>query len=138
MTQGLQINGVVIYVRDLDKSVRFYRELLGLESFDSSPTAALLGTAEGTYLVLRGTGSAASHPLGGIGLQWVVWSLPTKHDLDRCEQILRQQSAYRETRADANLTTIEGHDPDDLTVLLVYSDGSDAAMRELPARIYAW
>jgi catechol-2,3-dioxygenase len=138
MTQGLQISGVVIYVQDLDRSVRFYRELLGLESFDTSATAALLGTKDGTYLVLRGTGSAAAHPLGGIGLQWVVWSLPTKQDLDRCEQILRQQSAYRESRSDANLTTVEGRDPDDLTVLLVYADGSDAAMRELPARIYAW
>jgi catechol-2,3-dioxygenase len=137
MTQGLQISGVVVYVRDLDRSVRFYRELLGLESFDTSATAALLGAGDGPYLILRGTGSAASHPLGGIGLQWVVWSLPTKQDLDRCEQILRQQSAYRETRADADLTTIEGRDPDDLTVLLVHS-GSEAAMRELPARIYAW
>lgn len=138
MTQGLQISGVVIYVQDLDRSVRFYRELLGLESLDSSATAALLGSGNGTYLILRSTGSASSHPLGGIGVQWVVWNLPTRQDLDRCEQILRQQSAYRETRADANLTTLEGRDPDDLTVLLVHGDGSEAAMRQLPARIYAW
>jgi catechol-2,3-dioxygenase len=138
MAEDLRLTGVVVYVRDLDKSVSFYRELLKLEVCDSAPTAALLCTADGPELILRATGQASSHPLGQLGVQYVVWALPSRDELDRCERVLRDRSAYRDTRVTEKTTLVEGHDPDDIVVMLTYTEGNGHPPRELSARIYAW
>jgi catechol-2,3-dioxygenase len=136
MAQELRLTGVVIFVRDLEKSVSFYREVLQLELADSDPTAALLCAPDGTELILRATGMGSSHPLGQLGVQYVVWALPSREELDRCERVLRQRSAYRETRVAESTTLVEGHDPDDLVLMVMYSDGAPPP-RKLSARIYA-
>jgi catechol-2,3-dioxygenase len=138
MVQGPRLVGVVIYVRDLDRSVSFYRDLLELEVIDSSPTAALLAVRDGSHLVLRATGGSSPRPLGAIGLQYVTWMMPSQADLDRAETLLKNRSAYVETRTIGSTTSVEGHDPDDLTVVLAYSKDDQLPLRELPSRIYAW
>lgn len=136
MAEGLRLTGAVQYVRDLDRSVKFYTELLEMEVTDSSATAALLTRPDGVHLVLRATGQSG-HPLGAVGVQYVVWEQPSEQALDHCEQLLRERSAFRERRTDGAVTSVEGHDPDDLVVILRYS-ADPAALRKLPARIYAW
>jgi catechol-2,3-dioxygenase len=138
MAEDLRLTGVVLYVRDLGKSMAFYRELLKLDVCDSTPTAALLCTGDGPELILRAVGQASSHPLGQLGVQYVVWSLPSRDELDRCEQLLRQRSAYRDTRVTEKTTLLEGHDPDDIVVMLTYTEGNGQPPRELSSRIYAW
>jgi catechol-2,3-dioxygenase len=138
MVQGPRLIGVVVYVRDLDRSVTFYRELLGLEVIDSSPTAALLACGDGCHLVLRATGAGSPRALGAIGLQYVTWMMPSRDDLDRAETLLKNRSAYVETRTNGSTRSVEGHDPDDLTVVLAYSTDNQMPLRELPSRIYAW
>jgi catechol-2,3-dioxygenase len=138
MAEAIRLSGAIMFVRNLDRSVTFYRELLGLQVADSSPTAALLLNDDGSQLVLRAFGQNATHALGSIGPQYLTWTAASKDDLDRLAGILRQHSAYRETRSDGEITVVEGRDPDDLTVMLVYSGPEMAPMRRLPARIYAW
>lgn len=127
-----------MFVRNLDKSVTFYRELLRLEVTDHSPTAALLVNGDGSQLVLRAFGQNATHALGSIGPQYLIWNTSSKDDLDQLAETLRRHSAYRETRTDGDITVVEGRDPDDLVVMLVYSGPTMAPMRRLTARIYAW
>jgi catechol-2,3-dioxygenase len=138
MAEGVRLTAAVIFVRDLDKSVSFYRELLDLEVADSSTTAALLHSADGWQLVLRAFGENAPHSLGSIGVQYLSWSTATKADLDRRTDILRRRSAYRQTRTDRDITVVEGKDPDDLPVMIVYAGAGGQPMSQLPARIYAW
>jgi catechol-2,3-dioxygenase len=138
MAEGIRLRAAVIFVRDLDRSVAFYRELLDLEVVDSSPTAALLRSAGGWELVLRSFGHNAQRALASIGVQYLSWSTASKADLDRRTEMLRQRSAYRETRTDEDITVVEGRDPDDLPIMIVHAGGDDGPMRELPARIYAW
>jgi catechol-2,3-dioxygenase len=138
MVQGPRLSGVVIFVRHLDRSVSFYRDLLGLEVIDSSPTAALLAVRDGCHLVLRATGGSSPRPLGAIGLQYVTWMMPSRDELDRAETLLRSRSAYVQTQTVGSTTSVEGHDPDDLTVVLAWSKDDQLPLRELPSRIYAW
>jgi catechol 2,3-dioxygenase-like lactoylglutathione lyase family enzyme len=138
MAEGIRLSAAIIFVRNLDTSVAFYRELLDLEVVDSSPTAALLGSAEGTQLVLRAFGDNAAHSLGSIGVQYVTWSTASRADLDHRAEVLRRRSAYRETRTDGDIAAIEGRDPDDLPVIIVYAGDGRPPMRKLPTRIYAW
>jgi len=138
MAEGIRLSGAVMFVRNLDRSVTFYRELLGLEVTDTSPTAALLVNEDGTHLVLRAFGQNAPHALGSIGPQYLTWHTASKADLDQLTDKLRRHSAYRETRTEGAITVVEGRDPDDLVVMLIYAGPGRPPMHRLPARIYAW
>ncbi len=138
MADGIRLSGAVMFVRNLDRSLIFYRELLGLQVTDRSSTAALLVNHDGSQLVLRAFGQNAPHALGSIGPQYLTWTTSSKDDLDQLAETLRRHSAYRETRTDGEVTVVEGRDPDDLVVMLIYAGPGSAPMPRLPARIYAW
>ena len=138
MTDGPRLGSVVTFVSDLDRSVRFYTELLGLDVADRSPTAALLRSAEGSQLILRSMGGDAPHALGSIGIQYAVWTAAGEQDLRRCEQLLKDRGAYTQTRTGASATAVEGHDPDGLVVVITYPGPDRAPLHELPVRIYGW
>lgn len=138
MAQGARIAGAVIFVRDLDRSVRYYEELLTLETTDRTPTAALLTSPEGMPLILRAMGQGAEHALGGLGVQYVVWTAAGEDDLRRCEAVLKGHAGYRGTNTSNGITSVEGTDPDGIAVIVIYPGPDQVPLRELPARIYAW
>ena len=78
MADGVRLGSAVTFVQDLDRSMSFYTEVLGLEEADRSTTAALLISASGAQLILRAMGPDAAHPLGGVGVQYVVWTAPAR------------------------------------------------------------
>ena len=94
MAREARLSSVVTFVQELDRSVGFYTEVLGLDVADRDTTAALLVSETGTELILRAMGDNAPHPLGGVGVQYVVWTAADRDDLDRCEQVLKQRQAY--------------------------------------------
>ena len=140
MADGARLASAVMFVRDLDRSVRFYAELLGLDIADRSPTAALLVSPAGAHLILRAMGRSAMHVLGGTGVQYVAWVVSTAADLARCEEVLKAHSAYSQTRGEDGVSTVEGRDPDGVVVLLQYPGPEDVPLRDLHlcTRIYAW
>jgi catechol 2,3-dioxygenase-like lactoylglutathione lyase family enzyme len=138
MAHGARLGSVVMFVHDLDRSVNFYTETLGLEVADRSPTAALLSNAEGTQLVLRAMGMGADRALGSVGVQYVVWTAAGKQDLERCERVLRGRGAHRETRSHGEVSVVEGRDPDDIVLIITYPGPDQVPLHELPPRIYGW
>jgi catechol 2,3-dioxygenase-like lactoylglutathione lyase family enzyme len=137
MGTDARLGSVVMFVRDLDRSVDFYTAVLGVQVVDRSPTAALLSSPT-TQLVLRAMGDNAAHPLGGVGVQYVVWTADSQADLDQSEQVLKDRSAHRSTRSVDGHTVVEGRDPDDLVVVVSYPGPDVSPLRKLPARIYGW
>jgi catechol 2,3-dioxygenase-like lactoylglutathione lyase family enzyme len=138
MADGVRLGSAVMFVQDLDRSMSFYTEVLALEEADRSATAALLVSASGAQLILRAMGPGAAHPLGGVGVQYVVWTAAGPADLDRSERALKSHSAHEQTRSSAGVTVVEGRDPDDIPVLIVYPGPDQAPLHELPVRIYGW
>ena len=138
MPQGARLSSVVMFVRDLDRSVRFYTGILGLVVADRSTTAALLSNATGTQLVLRAMGRGADRALGSVGVQYVVWTAAGKEELERCERVLRERGAHRETRTHGEVAVVEGRDPDDIVLMVLYPGPDQLPLRELPVRIYGW
>ena len=137
MGTDARLGSVVMFVRELDRSVEFYTDVLGLTVVDRSPTAALLSSPT-TQLVLRSMGDNAAHPLGAVGLQYAVWTAASQAGLDQSEQALKHRAAHRSTRSDEGQTVVEGRDPDDIPVLIVYPGPDQAPLHELPVRIYGW
>jgi catechol 2,3-dioxygenase-like lactoylglutathione lyase family enzyme len=138
MARGPRIDSVVMFVHELDRSVTFYLEVLGLQIADRSSTAALLISASGAQLILRAMGANAPHALGSVGPQYVIWTAAGEDDLSRCEQALKARSAHTETRSSAEVTAVEGRDPDGLVVLVVHPGPDQAPLHELPVRIYGY
>jgi catechol 2,3-dioxygenase-like lactoylglutathione lyase family enzyme len=132
-----RLGSVVIFVQELDRSVAFYAGVLGLSVTDRSPTAALLSSPS-AQLVLRAMGGNAPHPLGAVGVQYVVWAADSPADLEKCEQALKERAAHRGTRAADGHTVVEGRDPDDVVVVIGYPGPDEAPLRSLPARVYGW
>jgi len=137
MAHGARLGTAIMFVQDLARSVSFYREVLALEVADRSPTAALL-EGDGSQLILRSMGSGAVHALGGVGVQYVIWTAADEADLDRCERALKDLSAYRDSRVSGQVRLIEGRDPDDIVVMVLYPGPDRVPMHELPVRIYGW
>jgi catechol 2,3-dioxygenase-like lactoylglutathione lyase family enzyme len=138
MTHGARIDSAVMFVQDLDRSVSFYTEVLGLEVTDQSSTAALLTGAGGSHLIIRAMGAGAVHALGGVGVQYLIWTAAGKEDLDRAEQTLKDRSAHVDTRRSGPVTAVEGRDPDDIVVMVSYPGSDQEPLQKLPSRIYGW
>jgi catechol 2,3-dioxygenase-like lactoylglutathione lyase family enzyme len=138
MAHGPRLASVVTFVQNLDRSVNFYRAVLALEVTDRSPTAALLVSSGESHLILRSMGPGAVHTLGGVGVQYVIWAAADEEDLDRCERVLKELSAHRDSREDGAVRAVEGRDPDDIVVVVIYPGPDRMPMHELPVRIYGW
>jgi len=138
MAHGARLDSVVMFVRDLDRSVSFYSDVLNLHVADRSATAALLIGAKRSQLILRAMGRGAEHALGGVGVQYVIWTADDADDLARCEKVLKHRSAWRDSRTTEHVTAVEGRDPDDIVVMITYPGPDQAPLHELPVRIYGW
>jgi catechol 2,3-dioxygenase-like lactoylglutathione lyase family enzyme len=138
MAHGARLDSVVMFVHDLDRSVSFYSDVLNLHVADRSATAALLIGAKRSQLILRAMGRGAEHALGGVGVQYVIWTADDADDLARCEKVLKDRSAWRDSRTTEHVTAVEGRDPDDIVVMITYPGPDQAPLHELPVRIYGW
>jgi catechol 2,3-dioxygenase-like lactoylglutathione lyase family enzyme len=138
MAHGARLDSVVMFVHDLDRSVSFYSDVLDLHVADRSATAALLIGAKRSQLILRAMGRGAEHALGGVGVQYVIWTADDADDLARCEKVLKDRSAWRDSRTTEHVTAVEGRDPDDIVVMITYPGPDQAPLHELPVRIYGW
>lgn len=136
---GPRLASVVVFVRDLDQSVDFYRELLLMTETVRTATAALLVGAGDAQLYLRVMGPGGEHPLGAIGVQYVIWTADGPRDLARCERVLKRRAAHVSSRdSDDGVRMIEGRDPDGLPVVISHPGPQGAARHDIMARIYAW
>lgn len=138
MAHGARLDSVVMFVHDLDRSVSFYSDVLNLHVADRSATAALLIGAKRSQLILRAMGRGAEHALGSVGVQYVIWTADDADDLARCEKVLKDRSAWRDSRTTEHVTAVEGRDPDDIAVMITYPGPDQAPLHELPVRIYGW
>lgn len=134
----LTLASAVMFVADLDQSVRFYQELLGLDVTVRDEDAALLVNPDGYQLYLRSMGNRVQHPLGAIGIQYLIWTAESEEDLERCEQVLKAQSSQVTRTSVDGFTMLEGRGPDSVPVVVTYPGPHQAPRHEIVQRIYAW
>lgn len=134
----LQLSSAVIFVREIARSLLFYRELLGWEVTLEDETAALLVNTDGYELYLRSMGKEATHSLGNIGVQYIIWTALDEDDLRRCKEVLRKNSRQVTQRTAGMCTVVEGTDPDDVPVLVTYPGPAQVSRHKIFERIYQW
>jgi catechol 2,3-dioxygenase-like lactoylglutathione lyase family enzyme len=134
----LRLASAVMFVAELERSVTFYRELLGLDVTVHGDDAALLAHPDGYQLYLRRIGHRAAHPTGPIGIQYLIWTAQNEGDLERCERVLKAQSPNVTRSTTDGFTVIEGRGPDDVPVIVTYPGPDQAPRHEILERIYHW
>jgi catechol 2,3-dioxygenase-like lactoylglutathione lyase family enzyme len=139
----LEITGiysVAVQVRDLDRSLAFYRDLLGLRLQQREGELAHLHGYGRTApsLVLLEVGEHATRVSREPGLVRVAWRVDKQADLDVAEQLLKQKGLDCVRRREEGLAILETRDPDRTHVLLVWLSDEVAADNSLPPRLYGW
>ena len=118
-----RLNHAVLYVRDVGRSVAFYRDVLGFELVAQMPAdarAAFLRAPASTNdhdLGLFGVGeTAADSPAGrgSVGLYHLAWEVETLRDLETLTDRLAEAGALVGASDHGTTKSLYGHDPDGL------------------------
>jgi catechol-2,3-dioxygenase len=94
-----RLNHAVLYVRDVDESVAFYRDVLGFRTVVAMPRAAFLqapGSSNDHDLGLFEIGAAAGPSAAGrstVGLYHLAWEVDTLAELARISDALSRAGA---------------------------------------------
>ena len=126
-----------LQVSDLERSLSFYRDGLGLEAEWNDGTLAVLrspGTATHT-LVLREVGDGAERRLGEVGVTRLAWQMTDPADLDDAEERLSQHAVRHQRLREGDADRIVMRDPDGLSVILFHA-GEPTPTGKTPSSLY--
>ena len=119
-----RLNHAVLYVRNVERSVAFYTDVLGFRVLDVLPEgfrgAAFLQAPGSTNdhdlgLFEIGAGAEASPAGGGaVGLYHLAWEVDTLAELERLSQRLSEAGALVGSSDHGTTKSLYGQDPDGL------------------------
>jgi catechol-2,3-dioxygenase len=111
-----RLNHAVLFVRDLDRAVDFYRRAFGFEVISETTGKAAFLRADGSAnhhdLGLFASPSSARPPLGTPGLYHLAWEVPTIEDLAAARATLVEFSALIGESDHGATKSLYGKDPD--------------------------
>lgn len=116
-----RLNHAVLYVRDVDRSAAFYRDVLGFRTVVEMPGRAAFLQAEGSTndhdlgLFAMGTGAGPSEAgRRTVGLYHLAWEVDTLAELARIRDALVRAGALVGASDHATTKALYAQDPDGL------------------------
>jgi catechol-2,3-dioxygenase len=116
-----RLNHAVLYVRDVDRSAAFYRDVLGFRTVHEMSGRAVFLQAEGSTndhdlgLFAIGTGAGPSGAgRGTVGLYHLAWEVDTLAELARIRDALLQAGALVGASDHSTTKALYAQDPDGL------------------------
>lgn len=131
-----RLNHAVLYVRDVDRSVAFYTDVLGFTVVHRRPAAAFLRAAESDNdhdLGLFGVRGGGPKPGSGVGLYHLAWSVGTLPELAAFEKKLTDVGALVGSSDHAVSKSLYGKDPDGLEFEVSWFVPRDLITEEMAA-----
>lgn len=113
----VRLNHAVLFVAELERSERFYRDIFGMEVTAREPranAAFLRLPRSGNHhdLGLFGIGNGSGPKRRGLGLYHLAWQLDTIDELAEARDALRDAGAYTGESSHGATKSIYGADPD--------------------------
>ncbi len=122
-----RLNHAVLYVRDVERSVAFYADVLGFTQVMSIPgKAAFLRAPDSTNdhdlgLFAIGAGAGASQAgRSTVGLYHLAWEVRTLNELEEHAQRLAEAGALGGASDHGTTKSLYAHDPDGLEFEVVW------------------
>jgi catechol-2,3-dioxygenase len=151
---AVRLNHAVLFVADLERSIRFYSKAFGMTVMAREPRASaafLRLPRSGNHhdLGLFGVG-APSHPrgTGALGLYHLAWQVDTIEELEQARLTLANLDAYTGESSHGATKSVYGKDPDgnEFEVMWMlpkaqWGDFAEAAPTErldLPGEVAQW
>jgi catechol-2,3-dioxygenase len=121
-----RLNHAVLYVRDLDRSVAFYRDVLGMEEVarERGMMAFLRARGHDNHhdLALMAVGAPAAQPApGSVGLYHLAWEVATIEDLAAAISTLTEHNALTGMSDHGVSKSLYGQDPDGIEFEIMWS-----------------
>ena len=113
-----RLNHAVLYVRDVNRSVAFYSEVLGFRQVMGMGGAAFLqaeGSSNDHDLGLFQVGAEAGDTRAGrgtVGLYHLAWEVDTLAELQRISGVLTERGALVGASDHGSTKALYAHDPD--------------------------
>jgi catechol-2,3-dioxygenase len=111
-----RLNHAVLYVRDVERSLDFYKRAFGFEEIGREGPMAFLraaGSSNHHDLALFAVGSQAPQPpRGSVGLYHLAWEVPTINDLAKAAEVLAGFDALTGMSDHGATKSLYGRDPD--------------------------
>ncbi|HET6816038.1 MAG TPA: VOC family protein [Mycobacteriales bacterium] len=139
-----RLNHAVLYVRDLEETVRFYRDVLGFHRIEEMTPDGFQGAA-----FMRAPGSTNDHDLGlfeigpaagpsgagrsTVGLYHLAWEVDTLDELERTGVLLSEAGALVGASDHGTTKSLYGRDPNGIEFEIVWiipADLLDDAARD--------
>jgi catechol-2,3-dioxygenase len=117
----VNFQGVVTNVADLDRSIEFYREVLGFTVLSQEEQLAALsapGSETPQVVVLRALGSSRVGGARHIGVRAVVLEVDSPDQLAEIAKKLESRKLLDGRREHSDWTAVVGRDPDGVAVVL--------------------
>jgi len=137
MSGDLKLSAAVVFVHELERSAEFYRDVLKLETEVAAEGAVVLTTPAGDHVVLRAL-PMAQRLTGNVGVQYLIWTARDADDLARVEEALKARGAFVSATAEQGIKVVEGRDPDNVPLLVIFPPSPAAGLTAVPARIYGY
>lgn len=137
MEHPARITSSVVFVSDLDRSVEFYRDVFSCDLAIQARGAALLLARGGFQIYLIARGSRAEHPSGGIGVQYLIWTVDSQQDLEESSARLSNQGRRTDTFTSGGVTFVASRDPDGIRILITHPSPEDLPRSVVDIHLYA-
>jgi len=119
----VNFNGVVMNVADLNRSIDFYRQVLGFTLLSQEEQLAVIGASgsdRSQAIVLRAFGKSPLVGAGHIGLRGFILEAESADQLDRFESELESRRLLITRREHSEWTAVVGRDPEGVAVVLTW------------------
>jgi hypothetical protein len=120
MSYEARITSSVVFVREVSRSVDYYREVFSCAVSIQNPHSALVITRAGFQIYLIAKGDRATHAMGGIGVQAMIWSVGSAAELDELEQVMNDRGQHTYSRTTNGIRFLTSHDPDGIRILVAH------------------
>ncbi len=127
----IRLNHAVLFVADLERSERFYRDVFGMEVIAREPranAAFLRLPSSGNHhdLGLFGIGGGAGPQRRGVGLYHLAWQVDTIDELAAARDALVAAGAYTGESSHGATKSVYGADPDGIAFEIMWMLPRDA------------
>jgi catechol-2,3-dioxygenase len=138
---GMNVQGVVVNVADLNRSIDFYREVLGFALLSQKDQLAVVrtpGSERTQVMVLRELGSSPARGARHIGLRAFVLEVESAEQLEQIAKDLDSRRLLVSRRDHSDWSAVVGRDPDEVAVVVTYIVGGiqDDSWRTLDDFLY--